>query len=99
MDPRLNKENIPSRAYIVFKTEEQLAQFSHEYDGHLFRDKAGGCLYLNFGLGLIWRAGNESYAVVEFAPYQKVPPEKKKADARSGTIEKGGRLQRRRARG
>ncbi|KAJ7625291.1 Smg-4/UPF3 family-domain-containing protein [Mycena polygramma] len=56
---RLNKENIPSRAYIAFKTEEQLAQFSREYDGHLFRDKA------------------------EFAPYQKVPPEKKKADARS----------------
>ncbi|KAJ6530391.1 Smg-4/UPF3 family-domain-containing protein [Mycena vulgaris] len=69
---RLNKENIPSRAYISFKTEEQLAQFSREYDGHLFRDKAG----------------NESYAVVEFAPYQKVPPEKKKVDARSGTIEK-----------
>ncbi|KAJ7079765.1 Smg-4/UPF3 family-domain-containing protein [Mycena belliarum] len=69
---RLNKENVPSRAYIAFKTEEQLAQFSREYDGHLFRDKAG----------------NESYAVVEFAPYQKVPPEKKKADARSGTIEK-----------
>ncbi|KAJ7797651.1 Smg-4/UPF3 family-domain-containing protein [Mycena olivaceomarginata] len=53
----LNKENISSRAYIAFKTEEQLAQFSREYDGHLFRDKAG----------------NESYAVVEFAPYQKVP--------------------------
>ncbi|KAJ7673548.1 Smg-4/UPF3 family-domain-containing protein, partial [Mycena rosella] len=69
---RLNKENIPSRAYISFKTEEQLAQFSREYDGHLFRDKAG----------------NESYAVVEFAPYQKIPPEKRKADARSGTIEK-----------
>jgi regulator of nonsense transcripts 3 len=34
-------------------------------------------------------AGNESYAVVEFAPYQKVPPEKKKVDARSGTLEKG----------
>ncbi|KAJ7132920.1 Smg-4/UPF3 family-domain-containing protein, partial [Mycena filopes] len=69
---RLNKENVSSRAYIVFKTEEQLAQFSRDYDGHLFRDKAG----------------NESYAVVEFAPYQKAPPEKKKADARSGTIEK-----------
>ncbi|KAJ7147176.1 Smg-4/UPF3 family-domain-containing protein [Mycena crocata] len=69
---RLNKENISSRAYMAFKTEEQLAQFSREYDGHLFRDKAG----------------NESYAVVEYAPYQKVPPEKKKADARSGTIEK-----------
>ncbi|KAK7048624.1 Smg-4/UPF3 family-domain-containing protein [Favolaschia claudopus] len=69
---RLNKENIPSRAYIAFKNEELLAQFSREYDGHLFRDKAG----------------NESYAVVEFAPYQKIPPEKKKVDARSGTIEK-----------
>ncbi|KAJ7784277.1 Smg-4/UPF3 family-domain-containing protein [Mycena metata] len=69
---RLNKENVSSRAYIAFKTEEQLAQFSRDYDGHLFRDKAG----------------NESYAVVEYAPYQKVPPEKKKTDARSGTIEK-----------
>jgi len=39
--PRLNKENIPSRAYIAFRTEEQLAQFGREYDGHLFRDKAG----------------------------------------------------------
>jgi regulator of nonsense transcripts 3 len=27
-------------------------------------------------------------AVVEFAPYQKIPTEKKKADARSGTIDK-----------
>ncbi|CCM05615.1 uncharacterized protein FIBRA_07844 [Fibroporia radiculosa] len=69
---RLNKENIPSRAYIVFKDEELLANFSREYDGHLFRDKAG----------------NESVAVVEFAPFQKVPSEKKKADGRMGTIEK-----------
>ncbi|KAJ7264440.1 Smg-4/UPF3 family-domain-containing protein [Mycena haematopus] len=69
---RMNKENVPSRAYIAFKTEEQLAQFGREYDGHLYRDKAG----------------NESYAVVEFAPYQKVPPEKKKVDARSGTLDK-----------
>lgn len=38
---RLNKENIPSRAYIAFKDEEILAVFSREYDGHLFRDKAG----------------------------------------------------------
>jgi regulator of nonsense transcripts 3 len=28
-------------------------------------------------------------AVVEFAPYQKVPPEKKKADPRINTIEAG----------
>ena len=38
---RINKENIPSRAYIAFKNEEILAVFSREYDGHVFRDKAG----------------------------------------------------------
>ncbi|GBE83576.1 predicted protein [Sparassis crispa] len=69
---RLNKENIPSRAYITFKDEEILGEFSREYDGHMFRDKAG----------------NESIAVVEFAPYQKIPAEKKKADSRLATIEK-----------
>ncbi|THV05723.1 hypothetical protein K435DRAFT_849719 [Dendrothele bispora CBS 962.96] len=69
---RLNKENVSSRAYIAFKSEEPLSLFSREYDGHLFRDKAG----------------NEAQAVVEFAPYQKVPSDKKKADARNGTIEK-----------
>ncbi|EEB97263.1 hypothetical protein MPER_03460, partial [Moniliophthora perniciosa FA553] len=60
---RLNKENIPSRAYVAFKTEEQLTTFHREYDG------------------------NESQAVVEFAPYQKVPSDKKKLDARNATIE------------
>nr|VWO95268.1 N/A [Ganoderma boninense] len=69
---RLNKENIPSRAYIAFRDEQILASFSQEYDGHVFRDKNG----------------NESIAVVEFAPFQKVPNEKKKADSRAGTIEK-----------
>jgi regulator of nonsense transcripts 3 len=44
---RLNKENIPSRAYIAFKNEEQLAVFSREYDGHVFRDKAGQDLSLD----------------------------------------------------
>lgn len=38
---RLNKENIPSRAYVLFKNEEDLALFSREYDGHVFRDKQG----------------------------------------------------------
>ena len=43
-----------------------------------------------FGLRVDNRApGNESIAVVEFAPFQKVPNEKKKADTRAGTIEKG----------
>ncbi|KAI5891349.1 uncharacterized protein SCHCODRAFT_02506351 [Schizophyllum commune H4-8] len=72
MRSRPDKENVPSRAYIVFKTDEQVAIFGKEYDGHLFRDKAG----------------NEFQAVVEFAPYQKVPSEKKKVDVRAGTIEK-----------
>ncbi|KAH6891765.1 Smg-4/UPF3 family-domain-containing protein [Coprinopsis sp. MPI-PUGE-AT-0042] len=69
---RDNKENIPSRAYVAFKDDLALATFSQEFDGHLFRDKAG----------------NESYAIVEFAPYQKVPPEKKKPDNKNATIEK-----------
>jgi hypothetical protein len=38
---------------------------------------------------LIFAAGNESQAVVEFAPFQKIPSEKKKADARNATIDKG----------
>jgi regulator of nonsense transcripts 3 len=38
---------------------------------------------------LIIIKGNESQAVVEFAPYPKIPTEKKKVDARVNTIEKG----------
>lgn len=38
---RMNKENIPSRAYIAFKDSEHLLFFSREYDGHKFVDKAG----------------------------------------------------------
>ncbi|KAI0088255.1 Smg-4/UPF3 family-domain-containing protein [Irpex rosettiformis] len=72
MRKRINKENIPSRAYIAFKNEELLANFSREYDGHIFRDKTG----------------NESIAIVEFAPFQKIPTAKGKADSRMGTIEK-----------
>lgn len=68
---RQNKEDVHSRAYIAFKTEEYVAKFSREYDGHVFKDKAG----------------NESQAVVEFAPYQKLPLEKKKVDSRNATID------------
>ncbi|KAF8186365.1 Smg-4/UPF3 family-domain-containing protein [Pholiota molesta] len=71
---KLNKENVPSRAYIAFKDEEKLALFSREYDGHVFRDKSD--------------AGVESHAVVEFAPYPKIPSEKRKPDPRNATIEK-----------
>ncbi|EGO26896.1 hypothetical protein SERLADRAFT_436716 [Serpula lacrymans var. lacrymans S7.9] len=86
---RINKENIPSRAYIAFRNEEQLAIFSREYDGHLFRDKAGLSRQLSLHSVIeMYLPGNESQAVVEFAPYQKIPTEKKKADARNATIEK-----------
>ena len=37
----MNKESVPSRAYVEFKNEEMLATFSREYDGHIFKDKAG----------------------------------------------------------
>ncbi|KAG2127054.1 hypothetical protein BD769DRAFT_1668187 [Suillus cothurnatus] len=38
---RANQEiNVPSWAYIAFKNEEVLATFSHQYNGHLFRDKS-----------------------------------------------------------
>ena len=50
---RLNKENVHSRAYIAFKTEEFVAKFSREYDGHIFKDKAGRIfiLLLSFNAG------------------------------------------------
>ena len=38
-----------SRAYIAFKTEEYVAKFSREYDGHIFKDKAGTILSLLAG--------------------------------------------------
>jgi hypothetical protein len=41
-------------------------------------------------LTVVLDTGNTSQAVVEFAPYQKIPPAVKvKADARQGTIEEG----------
>lgn len=44
---------------------------------------------MSCGPNSILGTGNESVAVVEFAPFQKVPSEKKKVDGRMGTIEKG----------
>ena len=85
----MNKENIPSRAYIAFKTKEQLAFFSREYDGHVFRDKTGDDPTLSGQTIANLPIGAESQAVVEFAPYPKIPSEKRKPDSRNATIEKG----------
>lgn len=92
---RPGKESVPSRAYIVFKNAEQVAVFSREYDGHLFRDKQGQWLHRHEVMYFLDTTitGNESIAVVEFAPHQKVAPERKKHDARSGTIHQGTILQ------
>ena len=93
---RLNKENIYSRAYIAFRTEELVAKFSREYDGHIFKDKAGlsyrplfSMLKFIVSRSVLMHKGNESQAVVEFAPYQKLPLEKKKVDSRNATIDQG----------
>ncbi|KAG9097521.1 hypothetical protein FS749_006104 [Ceratobasidium sp. UAMH 11750] len=68
---KLNKENTPSRAYVEFLTPEAVIAFNQDYNGHLFRDKMG----------------NESAAVVEYAPFQKVPHATRKPDSKIGTIE------------
>lgn len=51
----MNKENVHSRAYIAFKNEDLVAEFSREYDGHVFRDKAGALLYLCYGRIVLMR--------------------------------------------
>ncbi|EJD05305.1 uncharacterized protein FOMMEDRAFT_165771 [Fomitiporia mediterranea MF3/22] len=86
---KYNKENTPSRAYIAFKTAEQLATFSQAYDGHIFRDKSGMTPNLSYHYSYRQVKGNESVAIVEFAPSQKVPSEKRKLDPRMGTIDQG----------
>ncbi|KAG9325101.1 hypothetical protein KVV02_006763 [Mortierella alpina] len=65
------KGNTFARAYIYFKSEKLAADFKKAYHGHLFVD----------------RSGNEGRAYVEFAPFQKVPREQRKPDAKQGTIE------------
>jgi len=77
--PTGTKPSVFSRAYIKFKDQTSLVEFSRAFDGHIFRDSKG----------------NETVAVVEFAPYQRSPVDgnvsgkKFKKDTRSGTIEEG----------
>jgi Smg-4/UPF3 family len=52
---RLNRENVHSRAYIAFKTEELVAKFCREYDGHIFKDKAG--VYMLVLLSMLTQRG------------------------------------------
>ncbi|KAG0299017.1 hypothetical protein BGZ96_000049 [Linnemannia gamsii] len=65
------KANTFARAYIYFKNEKLALEFQKAYHGHTFLD----------------RHGNEGKAHVEFAPFQKIPREQRKADTKQGTIE------------
>ncbi|KAG0042863.1 hypothetical protein BGZ83_012085 [Gryganskiella cystojenkinii] len=65
------KGNTFARAYIYFRSVKLATDFQKAYHGHAFVD----------------RNGNEGRAYVEFAPFQKVPREQRKADTKQGTIE------------
>ncbi|XP_068235864.1 regulator of nonsense transcripts 3B-like isoform X2 [Palaemon carinicauda] len=65
--------NAYSRAYINFKNMEDVYIFCDKFDGYVFIDQKG----------------NEHPAMVEYAPFQKIPKRSggKKKDARCGTID------------
>ncbi len=66
------KNDKCSRAYVRFMDAASLVEFHKQYNGHQF----------------ISSEGKESRALVEFAPYQKIPKQSKgKPDTRKGTLE------------
>ncbi|KAM8952386.1 regulator of nonsense transcripts 3B [Pelodytes ibericus] len=61
-----------SRAYINFKSQDDIVLFRDRFDGYVFID----------------HRGQEYTAIVEFAPFQKVAKKKsKKKDSKTGTID------------
>lgn len=64
------KKYVHSRAYIYFKTHEDVCEFNESFNGHVFINSKGG----------------EEKAQVEYAPYQKFPKLKRRADLRMGSI-------------
>lgn len=63
-----------SRAYIAFRDHQEVVNFRDKWDGYVFLDERG----------------QDYPAIVEFAPFQKMPRKKpKKADIKNGTIEQG----------
>lgn len=89
-----DKDDVHSRAYITFKTVEDLVAFHQGYDGWSFKSKTGAIVCISScrsqsNLCGFLVVGNISQAVVEFAPYQKTPILSAKADPRQSTIEQG----------
>ncbi|KAI8822573.1 Smg-4/UPF3 family-domain-containing protein [Fimicolochytrium jonesii] len=65
------KVSVFSRAYLNFQEPEVMLEFCNKYNGHQFLDGRG----------------NEYRAVVEFAPFQRIPKKRSKPDPRLNTIE------------
>ncbi|CAI0375133.1 unnamed protein product, partial [Linum tenue] len=66
------KHQSYSRAYIDFKTPEDVIEFAEFFNGHMFVNEKG----------------TQFKAVVEYAPSQRVPKHLSKKDGREGTISK-----------
>jgi regulator of nonsense transcripts 3 len=62
-----------SRAYIAFKEPLGVIEFKEKFDGHAFVNDRGMVFKCN----------------VEFAPWQKVPPQRVKRDPRENTLDQG----------
>jgi regulator of nonsense transcripts 3 len=65
-----HKRQAHSRAYINFKKPEDVIDFYEDFNGHVFVNERGA----------------QYKAVVEYAPYQRVPKPRSKKDVREGTI-------------
>ena len=71
-----------SCAYIAFRTEEVVAKFSREHDGHIFKGLSFRHLFsvleVKMSRSVSMHKGHKSQAVVVFAAYQHLTPEKRK---------------------
>ena len=67
---RGGKEAIDSRAYIKFTSDQAVVDFNAAFNGHVFQDKAGV----------------QSVAQVELAPFPRIPTARPKRDPTQGTI-------------
>ncbi len=68
-----DKKQIAARAYLNFTTPEAVQQFWQEFNGHTF----------------ITSRGKEMKTIVDYAPFQKTPKQKKKPNSKENTIETG----------
>ncbi|KAK9471154.1 Smg-4/UPF3 family-domain-containing protein, partial [Dipodascopsis tothii] len=75
------KPPVDSRAYIKFRTLDQVVTFNKAFGGHALADSKGTHAPGHAD------AGNRRQTVVELAPYGKVPKQRRRADPRENTID------------